>query len=354
MNNRSVALDACRGVAVLAVLAYHLKEFGFYPSLPAPFTIWPACGMFGVDLFYVLSGFFITQAIIRPKTWQQGVFLRARISRIYPAYLFSLFIVVAARIGEGAVAISPNLITNILLHVTMLHNFFGVGGSLNGVYWTLGVEFPYYLLMLVLAPFLRNSRLFWFVSLTMLGISLLWRAGVFLYIPEINRAYVSTQLPGALDAFALGGIATLLNQSTSLTKILHRWRWPLFATSIVGLVFSLHYYSIHAGDYWSDGWSVIVWRSGLAACCALLILACAKMHYSKILAYSSLPWFGKISFSLYLYHLLPILVINHYLVDQAWPLKLLLATTSTLLISWTSWRFIEMHFHLTLAQKGEK
>jgi peptidoglycan/LPS O-acetylase OafA/YrhL len=276
------------------------------------------------------------------------------VTRIYPAYLFSLFIVVVAKIGEGAAA-DPNLIANVMLHVTMLHKFIGIGGSLNGVYWTLGVEFPYYLLMLALAPFLRNSRIFWLVSLTLVGISVLWRVGVFLYIQsEINRVHPGTQLPGALDAFALGGVATVLNQTAGLAKILRRWRWPLFAISIIGLAFSLHYFSKHAGNYWSDGWSVILWRSGFAACCSLLVLACAKMNQSKVLAYSSLPWLGKISFSLYLYHLLPILAINHYLVDQAWPLKLLLVIASTLLMSWASWRFVETRFHLIREQKGKK
>jgi peptidoglycan/LPS O-acetylase OafA/YrhL len=354
LNDRSLALDACRGLAVLAVIAYHLRDYGFYPSPPAPFTIWPVCGMFGVDLFYVLSGFFITQAILRPATWQPSAFLQARVTRIYPAYLFSLFIVVAAKIGAGAV-VDPNLIAKILLHVTMLHNFLGVGGLLNGVYWTLGVEFPYYLLMLALAPFLRNNRSFWLVSLTMVVISVLWRAGVFYHIPsDINRVFAGTQLPGALDAFALGGVAAMLNQTTGLTQILRQWRWPLLITSTIGLAFSLHYFSNHAGNYWSDGGSVILWRSGLAACCSMLVLACAKMRHSKVLAYSSLPWFGKISFSLYLYHLLPILAINHYLADQAWSLKLLLAITITLLVSWASWRFVETPFHLRLVQKSEK
>jgi peptidoglycan/LPS O-acetylase OafA/YrhL len=267
-------------------------------------------------------------------------------SYAYLSGLLVFFVHSCRRKGLGGAAADPNLIVNVLLHATMLHNFLGIGGSLNGVYWTLGVEFPYYFLMLALAPFLRHNRTFWLTSITMLGLSVLWRTGVFLYFPtEAIRVFAGTQLLGALDAFALGGIATMLNQTTGLTLILRQWRWPLFVMGTLGLIFSLHYYSNHAGNYWSDGWSVILWRSEFAASCALLVLACARMNYSKVLAYSSLPWFGKISFSLYLYHLLPILAINHYLVGQAWQLKLLLTVTSTLLLSWVSWRFIETRFH---------
>ena len=141
-DHRSIALDACRGIAVFSVTAFHMTGFGILPAVP-PFDGWLACGMFGVDFFYVLSGFFITQAILRQRAWNAGDFLRARVSRIYPAYVCSLLIVVASKFMVGH-AFGTSMLVNLLLHLTMLHNIMpGVGDSLNGVYWTLGVEFPF-------------------------------------------------------------------------------------------------------------------------------------------------------------------------------------------------------------------
>lgn len=346
MNNRSTALDACRGVAVIGVILYHMRAFDIIPTPTEPFAAWPAYGMFGVDLFYVLSGFFITQAVLKPSTWEPSVFLQARVTRIYPAYLCSILVVVVGGMLYGQLDANRYLAVNVLLHVSMLHNFMpGIGGSLNGVYWTLGVEFPYYILMLTLAPYLRESRKFWYISYAILALCILWRASVFLFLPPTERQFATTQLPGALDAFILGGIAAMLNLTPKHSHRLSQLRWPILVAAVTCIALSLRYFIHHATDYWSHDGSVILWRTGLVASFALAVIACAKMPNSKVISYSGLPWIGKISFSLYLYHLLVILVIKHSGVVQAWQLKLLLSTVIMLVVSWVSWRFIEKHFH---------
>ncbi|MHB9103073.1 MAG: acyltransferase family protein [Sulfuricella sp.] len=346
MKNRSTALDACRGVAVLGVILYHMRAFDIIPTPPDPFAAWPAYGMFGVDLFYVLSGFFITQAVLRPNTWKPEAFLQARVTRIYPAYLCSLLVVVVGGILYGQQVADRYLAVNILLHVSMLHNFLpGIGGSLNGVYWTLGVEFPYYLSMLVLAPYLRDSRKFWHISYAMLALCIIWRASVFLFLAPADRPFAATQLPGALDAFMLGGIAAMLNLTSRHSQRLSQWRWPILILAVACTALSLRYFIHHANDYWLHDWSVIFWRTGLEISFALVVIACAKMPNSRIISYSGLPWIGKISFSLYLYHLLAILFIKHSDIVQVWQLKLLLSTVIMLAVSWASWRFVETRFH---------
>lgn len=351
MNNRSIALDACRAFAVLGVILHHLKAFDIISVPMEPLSNWPAYGMFGVDLFYVLSGFFITQAVIRPTSWSSGNFLRARVTRIYPAYLFSLLVLVAVGLFFGQQVLNQYLVVNVLLHISMLHNFMpGIGGSLNGVFWTLGVEFPYYLVMLVLAPHLRDKRTFWYVSFAMQMLSILWRAGVFLFIPPDGRFFAATQLPGTLDAFALGGIAAMLNQAPQLRQPLLQLRWPLLFVGLSCMAWSLKTYMSHAGDYWLRGEMVIFWRASLEFSFALIVLACANMANNRIIVYSGLPWMGEISFSLYLYHLPVILFVRHTYADQSELLKLVLSILITLIVSWVSWRFIEKRFHTPSAQ----
>ncbi len=355
-NHRSIALDACRGMAVFAVTAYHMSGFGLLPA-SSPFDGWLACGMFGVDFFYVLSGFFITQAVLGPRVWDPGNFLRARVSRIYPAYIGSLLIVLVFKFLTGH-AFGIVMLINVLLHLTMLHNIVpGVGDSLNGVYWTLGVEFPFYMLMLALAPLLRSSRrAFWLASLGMVGLCLLWRESIYLFLSPVGlaRFFAATQLPGALDAFAMGGIAAALHRNQALQERLGKLRWLILACGLFWMVFCLRYFISHAGYYWEDWLSVVLWRGCFAIGCAIVTLACAKMRNTHAMRYSGLPWLGKISFSLYLYHVLVMVFVNRVFAGEGWQFRLALSLTIMLAASWASWRFVETRFHRTGPKAGSE
>jgi len=344
VNERSAALDACRGAAVLAVIVLHLGHFGVFPPLPGAWRNVPDMGMFGVDLFYVLSGFFITQAILRPATWDPRRFLMARVTRIYPAYLVALFLSVAAILYTRG--IDAALVVKVMLHLLMLHNFMpGANSAINGVFWTLGVEFPYYVLMLAIAPFLRERQAFWFISLTMLAVSVLWRTGAFLWVGAEGRYFVATQLPGAIDAFAVGGIAAALHLRPDLHRLLAQWRWAVLGAGLAALALCLAYFYRHSGDYWRDPASAMLWRSGFAIASAVIVLACAKMHDSPALARTSLPWIGKISFSLYLFHMPAIELTKRYPVASGWPYDLAEALVIMFVASWLCWRFVEIRFH---------
>ena len=72
------ALDGLRGVAILLVVLYH--NFGFIKQ--------SYFGWLGVDLFFVLSGFLITDILLRTRS-QPGFlkdFYMRRVLRIFPLY----------------------------------------------------------------------------------------------------------------------------------------------------------------------------------------------------------------------------------------------------------------------------
>lgn len=89
---RLMGLQQLRAVAALGVVGFHASELGGLPFLP---------GAFGVDLFFVLSGFLMV-AITGDET-QPGAFLAARARRVVPLYwLATLAMAVGLTIG-GAV-----------------------------------------------------------------------------------------------------------------------------------------------------------------------------------------------------------------------------------------------------------
>jgi peptidoglycan/LPS O-acetylase OafA/YrhL len=90
-KTRLHGLDTLRSAAILAVIVYHVLDFGGGNKLPAWFEPIAQFGWIGVDLFFVLSGFLIGSQLLRPylrgeKPSLLG-FYRSRAFRILPAYL---------------------------------------------------------------------------------------------------------------------------------------------------------------------------------------------------------------------------------------------------------------------------
>jgi peptidoglycan/LPS O-acetylase OafA/YrhL len=137
-------LDGIRGVAALGVMCHHL----FFSNLNWRAWPWPErwAGaishyvQYGVDLFFVLSGFLITSLLFQdredPNYYHNFYWKRAL--RILPLYFVVLIAVVA--FDHGAIPYA-------LLCVVFLANFaHGFHIPTDGPYWTLAIEEQFYLL----------------------------------------------------------------------------------------------------------------------------------------------------------------------------------------------------------------
>ena len=84
-SGRVLELDALRGLAALAVVFYHYTtrfDQLFGHTFPLPWSV--SWGHYGVDLFFMLSGFVILMTLERTSdSWK---FAWGRFSRLYPAY----------------------------------------------------------------------------------------------------------------------------------------------------------------------------------------------------------------------------------------------------------------------------
>ncbi|MDO6461461.1 acyltransferase [Granulosicoccaceae sp. 1_MG-2023] len=140
---RLTQLDALRGVAALMVVFFHYtSRFAeVYPHQPQSglrFDI----GEFGVDFFFILSGFVIFLSLQRcSSVWE---FARLRFWRLFPVYwaavLFSaamIWLLDAPGQAEGLD------VPVVVLNLAMVHQFFYVP-NVDGVYWTLAYEFAFY------------------------------------------------------------------------------------------------------------------------------------------------------------------------------------------------------------------
>ena len=137
-------LDGVRGIAALAVMCHHL----FFSNVDWRVWPWPEkwlgalsrYGMYGVDLFFVLSGFLITSLLFSgrddPNYYHNFYWKRAL--RILPLYLIVLAILVIY---------DHSAIPYALLCLVFLANFaHGFKIPTDGPYWTLAIEEQFYLL----------------------------------------------------------------------------------------------------------------------------------------------------------------------------------------------------------------
>ena len=142
-------LDALRGIAALGVVLLHFTtdfQREFQPSRAASLAFpW---GVYGVNLFFLISGFVIFMTVER--TQQPADFLISRVSRLYPAFWVAVMLTAATLLLAPLTETLSNqkLLTRTAINLTMFESWFGVG-HLDSVYWTLQVEWAFYLVMLL-------------------------------------------------------------------------------------------------------------------------------------------------------------------------------------------------------------
>ncbi|MFJ2103401.1 acyltransferase family protein [Streptomyces microflavus] len=151
---RLYALDALRVVAALAVLAFHFTgidkattvNWGVNPRELFPWVFpFTKYGSYGVQLFFIISGF-----VICLSAWGRtpGQFVRARFLRLFPAYWFSVAVgILVYRLLPDGTRTSPTY-SDTLMNLTMFQVPMKAQ-HVVGAYWTLWVELCFYLVFLV-------------------------------------------------------------------------------------------------------------------------------------------------------------------------------------------------------------
>lgn len=200
---RLESIHMMRGIAAFSVMMCHLTyaNGNFREKLPA-FSSLFSYGHLGVWMFFVISGFVIPLAMkglgyqFPASAWP--FFLR-RIVRLEPPYIISVFLAfvlgyAAARTpGYHGAPFSPDLQTFLVQFVYLAPWFHKPW--IDGVAWTLAIEFQYYILMLIIGPLLLSGSKHKLVMLFVLVVasSLLIKdeRAVFVYLPCFGLGFAS-------------------------------------------------------------------------------------------------------------------------------------------------------------------
>jgi len=147
---RIVGLDVLRGFAAVAVMLHHHGQYYdvLYPGrVPLSLDLGP--GHFGVELFFIISGFVILMTIERKKTVRE--FVVSRTARLMPAFLAALVMATAIRTLSPVPLLDTPTVSQFLANLTMAASLLGQT-EMDMPYWTLTYELIFYIGMaLILA-----------------------------------------------------------------------------------------------------------------------------------------------------------------------------------------------------------
>jgi len=134
--SRSHSLDALRGIAALCVVAFH-----WLPRVPgSDGKLSFVAGKYGVELFFLISGFVILMSAERKKSaWG---FAKARFARLYPTFWICWAVTIVTVSLLGVSQSLPGW-RDRLINLSMFPKFFGAG-YIDGAYWTLEIELIFY------------------------------------------------------------------------------------------------------------------------------------------------------------------------------------------------------------------
>jgi peptidoglycan/LPS O-acetylase OafA/YrhL len=337
-------IEGLRAVAVLLVVANHAWH-------------WPTGGYVGVDIFFVISGYLITRALLREKEKTGGIalgrFYTRRFARLAPAAV--------ATIAVSAVA--SNLlffgVTNATWNqqafasLVWVQNWFLVqagtvylntSGSVSPYqhFWSLSVEEQFYAFwpwLLILAwvavaalargraPRLRQTVL----ALGLVGLAASLAFSVWFTASRPASAYFAT--PTRIWEFAVGVIIA--------TGFLHVTRhWSRVALRTAGLVAIAISAVLFDATTPFPGAAALLPVLGTGAIIVAAERATSDRDFGRVLTLPPVRYVGRISYSLYLWHA-PILVFAAALFRAEGFVHGLLCALISLIVAAASYRFIE-------------
>ena len=296
-------IDGLRTIAVLSVIIYH-AEFFF-----GGVQIFPG-GFFGVDMFFVISGFLITSLITKELSLTQKFsfqrFYDKRIRRLLPALIFvmafSLPFAWFLFLPDALIDYSKSIIASILF-VSNFYWFdslqvYGAEASNLKPFlhtWSLAIEEQYYIffpiIILIIYKWLRPYIVI--VPLTMALISLLYSQSISTSSP-LSSFYL---LPSRFWEFLIGSLFAYQNHSKPL-KINNFYLMkimPLFG-------FCLILYSIIFIDFNSFRHPGYITLFPVLGTIIIIAFSNKKEFITKLLSSKLFVSFGLISYSIYLWH----------------------------------------------------
>ena len=298
-DNKILSFDGLRAVAVVSVMLFHAGFPGF------------KLGSLGVDLFFALSGFLITHLFIKEYQRSKTINLKnfwirrfLRLMPIYWLYLSIITILIATGVGElteyGGWSPAEYIASMWLYFI----NYLPFGGIWTKQYltihlWTLAVEEQFYLIWPLVMVFLLRCG--WLLK----GLLIILVLFAFYYLFFASYSELLKKISGRGITLFLGCLFAVFCYQKQFHKI-----FKMLPANYMALLILLIFFGMTALIYLGSCQEKHIEARfsayfGALFCCLIVCLYHQSQTYShRILELPVLTYVGKISYGIYLYHIL--------------------------------------------------
>ena len=331
-------IDSLRAFAVLAVVIFHIN----HDYLKGGFV--------GVDIFFVISGFLITDQILRAvkdNRFSFKNFYSRRIRRILPAALsvivFTVLITQVLFLPEDALKVAQSAIwSSISLPNVYFWKFDDTSYFASSSYtipllhyWSLGVEEQFYFLWPLIIV-LIYKKLTPVAFLLLIVVTILFSASIAEALINSHHSLVYYMLPTRSGELLVGSLLAALIHFNFIKKTENAN--ALFMTSVVALIAST---IIIDKDSRFPGFLYLF--PTIAAAIYIWSGFNNNSKFTQIINNRAFLWIGKVSFSAYLVHW-PVLAIVRYGYGTLSPVIEGIIFGAILVLAYLNWRFVEEKF----------
>lgn len=345
-NHKHRYIDSLRGIAAILVFFHHavigyfyLQHRGWHTQFEnTDILIRNLATNFGhiaVSIFFMITSFlFFEKFILNRAEFNPYDFYKKRILRIAPMYLVSVFAIFIAfflfgfpeeiSLEYSVAAVLGWLSFGYYPQLTLSPNVDAV--AINaGIFWTLAIEWKFYLLFPFLLIFTRTvKQTALFIIMTALLLGLL----VYSTFMQVSDAAISMY-------FINGLICALIYKvnHAKLNKVLAHWLFALFSLALFGYVF------IYFDNIYTWVGNIVLGLLFLAVVNGNSLLGILKL---KVLAFV-----GLISYSIYLLHGIILIIVGGIVFKGSeFVVLVLFAAFFTLLFSILGFKYVEQPFML--------
>lgn len=343
-------LDILRFFAFFAVLMFHTTDFSVAYFTERHLPLWLAkvatevssAGARGVDLFFVLSAYLITELLLREKEQTGSLNVKSfyirRILRIWPLYYFFILLTFFVPfLNPWHTFTWKYLAAFLLLSGNWIGMFLGPTGAVADVLWSVSVEEQFYLLWPpVVARLSRRS--IGYAAILMIVIACLTRSAIILLHGSFWEVWCNTF--ARLDTIGCGILlAVLLHGQMPRLKLTSRLFFVCLG--IVTIIFTAYLRPAGGHLSWLD---LTVSYPLAAASCMGIVFAVLGMELRS----RPLEYLGKISYGLYVYHLVCLRITDKFLHFGSGLIHMctrpLITLAITIIFAAISYRFLETPF----------
>jgi len=330
-------IDGLRALAIISVVIYH-----FFPHIMPN-------GFLGVDIFFVISGYLITDHFISLQknntTNSLRVFYERRIKRLLPALFVFFTLTTLVLINIFLNSDINKYASSLVAAKTFWSNFyfwrdggyFGTSDQLKPLLhiWSLSVEEQFYILyptFILIGIWIRKKLKipisYLVFALTILSF-LLW-----IYLHHIGGANPAFfLLPTRAWQFGLGGFLVFMNLNSNNSKSSNLN--VILIISVLALFFGL-----------LANTDLIIQTIMVSLGATFFIYSSFKSKLSLLWIFKNIfaVWIGRISYSIYLYHWPIAVILVYYFVDSPPFFTSVIGIFLSLIFGYLSYKYIETPF----------